>query len=108
MNDQMPFEQVWDTLCRELASPKKIRNWTVYWGHIGRGDFTAQAEDDTHIVCTLISGSKVEVPQDDFEVVYQVWSQYLSRKTPRYMVRDMTRHSKYIISILHHFLMPDA
>jgi hypothetical protein len=100
MNSEMSFEQVWDLLRRELASPKTIRNWTVDRGYLDRGDFTAQA-DDTHIVCTLSSKSVIRVPRKDVDTVYKIWSHYLSRKIPRHKIRDMARHSKYIISILY-------
>lgn len=41
------------------------------------------------------------VPKDDFEKVWEVWADYKRQKVKRYELRDMTRFSKYIISILH-------
>ena len=105
MDSQVLFEEIWNLLCHELALPKAIRNWTVYSGYIGRGDFTAQANGD-HVVCILSSRSEIRVPKEDFEKVHEMWSGYLSRKTPRHIIRDVTRHSKYIISIFHQFLEP--
>ena len=103
MKSQMPFEQVWNRLCHELALPRVVRNWTVDSDYIGRGDFTAQMSGN-HIVCVLTSHSEIQVPKKDFETVYEMWSGYLSREIPRYRIRDVTRHSKYIISVFHQFL----
>lgn len=41
------------------------------------------------------------IPKDDFEKVWDVWVDYKNQKLLRNELRDLTRYSKYIISILH-------
>lgn len=103
MTSHLPFEQVWDLLNRELASPTAIVNWTVYSGELKRGNFTGQAIGD-EVICVLISGSKIHVPRGDFKTVYEMWPQYLSEEVPRPAIVAVTRHSKSVISILRQIL----
>jgi len=41
------------------------------------------------------------VPRKDFETIWKIWIDYKSQKVKRYELGDMTRFSKYIISIFH-------
>jgi len=102
MDNQMSFEQFWDLLCREMASPQVIRNWTEPKGYFGE-NFVAQ-QHDIHIICVLPSKHEIQVPKEDFEAVYQLWSEYVRGRVPRKDVVAITFHSKYIISILHQLL----
>jgi len=43
------------------------------------------------------------VPRKDFETIWKIWIDYKSQKVKRYELGDMTRFSKYIISIFHWF-----
>jgi len=99
---QTQFEQVWERLRRELASPQVIRNWTRHSGYLGQ-DFTAQ-QSGSHVLCVLPSGKELQVPKRDFEAVYQMWLGYLAGRVSRREVCDETYYSKYVISILHQFL----
>jgi hypothetical protein len=102
MNLQTGFDQIWETLTRRLQSSQAIRNWTVIKGYVGE-DFTAQS-GDLRIDCILANQTQITVSRDDFERVYRIWPQYLSGDFQRNKIRDITRHSKYIISILHQVL----
>jgi len=103
MTSQMPFDQVWDLLNRELASPTPVVNWTAFSGELERGNFTAQMAGD-EVICALSSGSEIRIPREDFATVHAMWPQYVSGEVPRHAIRDVTRNSKYVISILHQFL----
>ena len=101
----MPFEQVWERICHELAPPKLVRNWTAANGHIGR-DFIAR-QGGSSIVCVLASGIERRVPRKDFQAVDDLWPTYVIGQTPRREIVSKTYHSKYIISILREFLDND-
>ena len=102
MSDETWFEEVWESLCRGLSSSQPVRNWTALRGYLGE-DFTAVCKG-AQIVCTLPSGSVISVPRADFESVYGMWSGYLDGSVRRVEIRDVTRSSKYIISVFHQFL----
>lgn len=95
------FDQVWNTLQSHLRPGMVIKNWTAFSGYIG--------EDSTivHLSQSDISvdapGAKTiqHVPRNDFKAVWEVWEGYKKGKVPREELRDITRFSKYIISILH-------
>ena len=102
MSDDTRFEEMWELLCRGLSSPQQVRNWTAWSGYLGE-DFTAVCRG-AEIVCTLPSGSVISVPRGDFERVYEMWSGYLAGRVRRVDIREVTRSSKYIISMFHQFL----
>jgi hypothetical protein len=40
------------------------------------------------------------IPMGDFEKVYRIWHGYLNGTTKRSTIRERSRYSKYVISIL--------
>ena len=48
------------------------------------------------------------IPEEDFAGVYEHWDAYNGGAFPRHRLRDMTRFSTYVISILHHVLNGDG
>ena len=48
------------------------------------------------------------VRREDFAAVLAHWEDYCAGECPRHRLRDMTRFSKYVISILHHVLGGDG
>ena len=94
------FEQFWDELESALREIVPIRNWTVDSGFVGQ-DFNAKASGET-IHC---APPGADVSKDDFEVIWQVWEDYLSGDLKRKELRDLPHYNtKYVISILHHFM----
>ena len=90
----------WGALITALQQPIHIRNWTRDSGFVG-DDFVAQMQDSS-VRC---SPPDVMVSQADFWAVWQVWDDYLAGEIRRHEIRDnLTRHSKYVISIFHHFI----
>ena len=98
----MDFVTLWATIQNRLSEDTPIRNWTHAKGFYGE-DFGAFARE-RYVECTLPRGSVQHVPKGDFERVFQVWESYLKGQFMRSQMRDMTRFSKYIISILHQVL----
>lgn len=98
---------IWPTIRSSLRSGAAIRNWTAAKGHYGE-DFVVK-DVTTGYVVVAAPGAKSEqrVPQEDFEAVHRVWPQYCAGAVQRQQLRDKTRFSKYVISILHHLSRQD-
>jgi len=94
------FEVFWGTLKRALQSATSIRNWTVDNKYLGN-DFSAQCQGNS-IYC---DPPGVNVSQDDFWKIWDLWTQYLAGDVKRQDLRDLPHYNtKYVISILHHFM----
>lgn len=95
----MPFPDTWRSLQAELAPGQMVDNWSANRGDLG---------DSFTVVSVTPRGVKVDTPGAQmiqsisvaqFEKVYDLWPSYRVGSTPRHEVRDVTRFSKYIISI---------
>ena len=75
-----------------LATSLRFGRWKP-----GRSSWTRRARR----VCS-------ESPREDFAAVWAHWDDYCAGEFPRHRLRDMTRFSKYVISILHHVLEGDG
>jgi hypothetical protein len=97
----MPFANTWDVVQTGLAPGTAIPNWTAANGLLG-DDFTVRDVTAGHVqVDTPGAKNDQIIPRADFEMVYDVWGPYCGGQVPRHEIRDMTRFSKYVISILH-------
>jgi len=45
----------------------------------------------------------MKIKKHSFQNVYPIWEKYIKGNFPRQEIGNITRHSKYIISILHQF-----
>ena len=101
----MDFTKTWQRIQAELRQGTTISNWTVKKGYLG-DIFTVVDISLTYVkVETPKAKNHQPIPKEDFEAVYNVWNDYCRGSVQRQEIRDMTRYSKYIISILHHFEM---
>ena len=57
--------------------------------------------DATAIHVQPENGLQRRVPQGDFEKTFALWDRYRADQVQRQEIRDLTRHSVYILSILH-------
>jgi len=97
----MPFTNTWNALQTHLTQGTTIPNWTVSKGLLG-DSFVVFAVGPNHIeVDTSGARNRQRVPAADFQTVYAMWDSYCLDHTPRAAVRDETRFSKYVISVLH-------
>jgi hypothetical protein len=100
------FEIFWKGLLKELATPKKIKNWTAKKGHFGE-NFTAQVTSNPTtggiILCTTVKGSENNASMEDFHMIYKNWEGYLSGRIPRKEFSKRSFVTKYTISIIHQF-----
>ena len=98
------FERGWARIQRSLAPGHTIRNWTQYGGYLG-DEFTVRAVEARAVVVATPGAMNLQrVPREDFAAVHGRWEDYCAGRFPRHGLRDMTRFSKYVISILHHVL----
>lgn len=94
------FEIFWDKLRASLKENTNIQNWTVYSGFVGE-NFMAQIVGEK-IYC---DPPGAEVTKDDCESIWRVWEKYLAGDVKRKELRDLPHYNtKYVISILHHFM----
>ena len=78
-----------------------IKNWTAFKGYLG-DEMTVVGVREFYFEVKSPNARNVQfVPKDDFKKVWEVWADYKSQKVRRYEIRNITRFSKYIISILH-------
>jgi len=95
------FESIWKNLQRRLEVGTVVKNWTAFSGDLG-DSMTVTNIDETSIEIEAPKAMNLQnVPRGDFEKVWEVWKDYKAQKVKRYELRDMTRFSKYIISLLH-------
>ena len=97
----MSFSNTWAALQTSLQAGTAIQNWTQAKGHVGE-DFTIGKVVPEFIEINAPGASNMQrVSRTDFEAVYEEWHNYISGHTRRREIRDETRFSKYVISILH-------
>lgn len=95
------FEPVWASLIANLKPGTTIKNWTILKGDLGDQMTIVSIRQNYVEVDTPRATNNQVVPKSDFERVWEVWPDYKAQKLRRYEIRDMTRFSKYIISIFH-------
>lgn len=95
------FDEIWRYIQTNLKPEMKIKNWTVLKGNL-KDTMTIKRVNDHSVQVDPPKAKNLQVvPKEDFEIVWEVWSDYKSQKVKRYEIRNMTWKSKYIISILH-------
>ena len=94
---RMSFEELWERLQQNLAVGTKVQHWSVFRGDLeGEFEITSVKRDSIQV-----SSTSQPVPKRDFRAVAEVWDNYCAGDVPRFEIRDLTRFSTYIISILH-------
>jgi len=94
-------KDVWRKIANEIAPGITIQNWTRDKGFLG--DTFVVVEIGKGFVKVDTPGTKnlQRIPREDFEEVSVLWQDYLAGMLGRNIIRNRTRYSKYIISILH-------
>lgn len=99
-----PFDVVWEQIQREIAPSDTIRNWTRDKGYLS-DDFTIEAVEARFVKVNSPGAATIQhVAREEFAKVYEHWNGYNAGTVRRHELRDITRFSKYVISILHHVL----
>ncbi|OGN94757.1 MAG: hypothetical protein A2Z71_05925 [Chloroflexi bacterium RBG_13_50_21] len=95
------FDILWSHLQTNLKVGTTIKNWTDFHGYLGDTMKVTAIRGDSIEIDSPSTKNLQVVPKDDFEKVWSIWADYKSQKVSREQLRDVTRFSKYIISILH-------
>jgi hypothetical protein len=99
------FAEFWKELTMKLKEKIQIRNWTAYNDFIG-DDFYAYYDDKRDIIIAELPSDDAmlqSIPKDEFAFMYEHWQDYVSGNIKRSELRNESRFSKYVISILHQF-----
>jgi len=97
-----PTSLVWARIQDRLKAGSAIKTWSNHSGYL-EGSFTVSDVSHDSVKINSPGANTIQiVPREDFERVSAVWSDYAAGDLPRHKLRDMTRFSTYIISILHH------
>lgn len=98
----MSFAEIWNAIQNRLASGDQVRNWTAAKGYLGDSFSVSSVSSEAVAVSSPKAASEQIVPKKEFEKIHAVWAGYCAGSVQRHILRDMTRYSKYIISILRH------
>ncbi len=96
-----PFPEIWQLISRRLKPGDSIPNWTVLKGNLGDSMIVVQVDEGEIIVQTPNAKHLQHVSRGEFEKIWGVWPAYKAGQIQRQEIREMTYHSKYILSILH-------
>jgi len=97
----MAFIDTWNALQNQLTPGTTIDNWTFHSGFLG-DSFTIRSVTQKYIEVDTPGAQTIQrIPQHDFQIVYNLWNNYCVGRVKRHEIRDQTRFSKYIISILY-------
>ena len=114
MKETLDFNEFWNILISILSTQTIIKNWTQDKGFYGE-DFEARyisepgGREGGHVKIILPSGEEQKVRKHSFNKVYPYWQGYTEGPIERSFLShkeknpNYTRHSKYVISILHQF-----
>ena len=92
---------MWSAFQAHLSPGTTVNNWTVANGLLG-DTFTVTAVGPGHVEADTPGAKNIQkVPSADFETVYNLWQRYRNGQVTRPEIRDATRFSKYVISILY-------
>lgn len=99
----MSFEIFWKTLQEQLTVNTVIKNWTVVKGYLG-DDFKIIAISSNTVKIDSPNAKTVQnVSKEDFKVMFDNWEDYCSKRLRRKELTELTRVSKYSMSIIKHF-----
>ena len=95
------FEVVWRKLQIALKPGAEIKNWNAYNGYLGDNLKINTIEPKYISIDPPRVWDTQVIPKDSFEKIWAVWFDYKELRLKRSNVKDMSNHSKYIISIFH-------
>jgi hypothetical protein len=97
----LTFSEIWKVILRRLKPGESIPNWTVLKGYMGDSMKVVQVGEGEIIIQTPNAKRLQHVSRGEFAEVWEVWPAYKTGQKQRQEIREMTFHSKYILSILH-------
>ena len=97
----MQFKKLWRLLCGGLHVGNVIPRWTRDSGFLDNPIFITKLRPWAIEITTPSVRRSISIPREDFEKVWALWKSYLQGRVSRREIRNLTRHSAYIISILY-------
>ena len=95
------FENFWDRLQKSLKVGDEIPHWS-YGGKYDEAFFSISEILESGIEIKTSNETKITVPKNDFETVFEQWEEYKNGNVLRKTLRDIpNRNTTYVISILH-------
>ena len=98
---EITFETVWQELQNRLRPGLIIPNWTYLKGYLGDTMRIEEVEDVEIVVQAPKAKTLQHVSKANFEIIWKIWPEYKTGLLPRQEMIEITRYSKYIISIFH-------
>lgn len=95
------FDEVWNDIQTKLHIGTVVKNWTAFGGYLGDTMKVDNVNSNMIVIDAPRATTLQQVSRDDFKKVWQVWADYKTQKVKRFELRDLTRFSKYIISVFH-------
>ena len=95
------FDVIWEELIASLKPGTEIRHWNPYNGYFGEQLTIIACEPDSISIDPPRVWQSQVVPKSDFQLIWEIWADYLALRLERRKIHALTQHSKYIISILH-------
>ncbi len=93
---------IWERIRRSLGPGSQVGAWSVRSGGLG-WSFTVVGLAGASITVDSPGAASLQVvPRHEIEKVFAVWVQYTSGSFRRDEMRKLSRHTSYIISMIHH------
>lgn len=96
----MSFNDFWNDIQSRLDVGVAVRNWTLRKGYLGDEFRIISVADDYVEVDSPNAKSTLRVRKSDFEVMHENWDGYCAGRIQRHELRNLTRFSKYTMSII--------
>jgi hypothetical protein len=94
------FETTWQKIVTQLKPGMSIQNWTYLKGYPGDEMKVHKVSREIIVIDAPRAKLLQSIPKADFQAVWEIWPKYTSGQAQRQIFTDITRYSKYIISIL--------
>jgi hypothetical protein len=99
--EAMTLEEMWNELKKRIAPDSQIQTWTADQGY-GEDKFMVVAVKGGFVHVVSAGDEKVQkIPDQDFAKVLGVWNDYVDGKLPAANLREQTKFTKHVVSILH-------
>ena len=93
------FEDMWADIQRRLPVRERIQNWSADKGYTG-GRFQIKDVEPSSITIEA-GGTSVQIAMSEFQKIFTDWPAYRVGTIRRSALRDKSKNTTYILSILH-------
>jgi hypothetical protein len=97
----MEFEQVWSSLRSKLMQGMEVQNWTAQKGSSSDSMKILEVGSDYILIDAPKTRVFQHVSRQDVEGIWNIWEDYKEDNVEQEKLVQLTRYSKYVISLLH-------